>query len=194
MATFKAFRHWLEQHLWQWIQERLPPPPRVWVVMLSGGPDSLALAEALDHIRGLADPREVWVFHVHHGGAIPWRDEALRFCQAWANQKGWKMGWVRASDMLQSEAQCRQFRYESLRDWLSQFSQPTWVFVAHTGDDLLETRLLRLIRGVGPLGFPSMKDINDPLVRPFLGIWRSQIQDYLSVLGLKHGRILQIRI
>jgi len=67
------------------------------------------------------------------------------------------------------------------------------VAVGHTADDQIETILMHLIRGSGLSGLrgmpyralPNTWSQTIPLVRPMLGIWRSEIIAYLNELGLQ---------
>src|SRR5205809_2240029 len=61
------------------------------------------------------------------------------------------------------------------------------IFLAHHADDLVETFLLNLFRGAGTAGLAAMREVStrriDKLdlvvVRPFLGVWRQEIDIYL---------------
>jgi len=55
--------------------------------------------------------------------------------------------------------------------------------LGHHLDDLLETRLIRLIRGVSEEGLVSMKSYAHPLFRPLLGVEKKEIVLYLRDLG-----------
>jgi len=62
------------------------------------------------------------------------------------------------------------------------------VFLAHHADDLVETFLIHLFRGAGLAGLAAMREVsirpvdgvNLTLVRPFLGVWRDQINQYVA--------------
>ena len=62
------------------------------------------------------------------------------------------------------------------------------LFLAHHADDLVETFLLNLFRGAGPVGFGSMREVTSrkiagvelQIVRPLLGVWREEIDAYLK--------------
>jgi tRNA(Ile)-lysidine synthase len=67
------------------------------------------------------------------------------------------------------------------------------IFVAHHADDLVETFLINLFRGAGSAGLAAMREISTrridgvdlTIVRPFLCIWRKEIDDYVSEHRLK---------
>jgi tRNA(Ile)-lysidine synthase len=62
------------------------------------------------------------------------------------------------------------------------------VFVAHHADDLVETFLINLFRGAGGAGLAAMREISTrridgvdlTIVRPFLCVWRKEIDDYVG--------------
>jgi tRNA(Ile)-lysidine synthase len=62
------------------------------------------------------------------------------------------------------------------------------IFVAHHADDLVETFLINLFRGAGSAGLSAMREISTrridgvdlTIVRPFLRVWRKEIDDYLG--------------
>jgi tRNA(Ile)-lysidine synthase len=61
------------------------------------------------------------------------------------------------------------------------------IFVAHHADDLVETFLINLFRGAGGTGLSAMREISTrqidgvdlTIVRPFLCVWRKDIDDYV---------------
>ena len=75
-----------------------------------------------------------------------------------------------------SEKDLRDFRYFCFSKWREEQKNPILVLAHHAGD-LLETRLLRLIRGVGSESFESMKVFKGFCLRPFL---LKDIKDYVE--------------
>jgi len=67
------------------------------------------------------------------------------------------------------------------------------IFLAHHADDLVETFLINLFRGAGTAGLASIRevstrridDIDLTILRPLLGVWRNEINDYVRKDGLK---------
>ena len=61
------------------------------------------------------------------------------------------------------------------------------IFIAHHADDLVETFLINLFRGAGSAGLSAMREISTrridgidlTIVRPFLCVWRQEIDDYV---------------
>jgi len=67
------------------------------------------------------------------------------------------------------------------------------IFLAHHADDLVETFLINLFRGAGTAGLASIRevstrrigDVDLTILRPLLGVWRSEINDYVRKHRLK---------
>ncbi len=63
------------------------------------------------------------------------------------------------------------------------------IFLGHQADDQVETFLLNLFRGAGGRGLGAMRAISSygslEIVRPLLGVWRAEIDDYMDEHGLK---------
>lgn len=67
------------------------------------------------------------------------------------------------------------------------------IFLAHHADDLVETFLINLFRGAGSTGLSGMRevttrrvdDVDLTIVRPLLGVWRSDIDRYVRKRRLK---------
>jgi tRNA(Ile)-lysidine synthase len=54
------------------------------------------------------------------------------------------------------------------------------IFVAHTADDALETTLMRILRGAGPVGLAAMPASQGRIIRPLINLHRSDIIEYLK--------------
>lgn len=92
----------------------------------------------------------------------------------------------------QSEAAMRKARWEQLSRLtnlgLSKFD---WIAFGHHEDDLLETRLIRLLRGTGLQGLRSMKELSIvhglPIWRPLLTVTALEVREYLAAAGWRQG-------
>jgi tRNA(Ile)-lysidine synthase len=85
------------------------------------------------------------------------------------------------------EAAAREARYAFFAETARRRNCRT-IFVAHHADDLVETFLINLFRGAGNAGLAAMREISTrridsvdlTIVRPFLCVWREEIDDYVS--------------
>ena len=83
-----------------------------------------------------------------------------------------------------NEASLRKNRYRMFKEGMKK-SQADLLVLAHTADDLLETRLIRLIRGTGEQGLTAMSFKQGLLLRPFIVVHRSHILDYAKKRNLQ---------
>jgi len=171
----------------------LPAPLRL-VVGLSGGPDSTALLLALASLRA-AMPLSLSACHVNHHlrGAESDRDEA--FCVELCAEQSVPL-LVRhlrfgggASPGRVSEAASREARLGILRE-AARNQESSWIVLAHTLDDQVETVLFRLFRGTGLAGLIGMEkarrlDARLAILRPVLSVYRLECLDFLERGGVK---------
>lgn len=144
-------------------------------VAVSGGVDSLALAEALRRLG-----RKPLVLHVNHGwrGRQSNRDE--QFARDWCAGHGLPF----ASTTLtvttpRTEAAARVARWRFFTAELRRRKIKT-LMLAHHADDLVETFFLQLLRGAGPDGLASltMQRHMDgiELLRPLLAFGKGELK------------------
>jgi tRNA(Ile)-lysidine synthase len=163
------------------------------VVGVSGGPDSLSLLNALQRLE-----YKVIVAHFDHCLRPESAQDAENVRQM-TEKAGLPFVTSRKdvnsyahSERLSIEEAARKARYHFLFDQAHRASAQA-VAVAHTADDQVETVLMHLLRGAGLSGLKGMSyrtivpewDKQIPLVRPLLGIWRSEILAYCQDLGLQ---------
>lgn len=169
--------------------KRLKTRPRRVLLAVSGGVDSIVMAEILwKWRRGLGF--ELAVAHVHHGRAgwrpqAEYRRRAREFVRAWANAKDLPFftNGPKPGPQLKSEAELRAWRERHLHRWRTKGGFDCIAF-AHHEDDLLETRVIRLIRGSGAQGLRSMCLLTREKFRPLLGLSSAEIRSYAREKGL----------
>lgn len=162
------------------------------LVACSGGMDSVVLTYLLHRLA----PRlkiELEVACVHHGKSsdselIQFRDQAVETVRELTERLGLKLHILRApieKGELVSESDLREFRHRALQD-LAKERECKWIAFAHHADDLLETRLIRLVRGTGAQGIEAMSLVGkNGTFRPFLGEPRTELESYAREVGLK---------
>ena len=170
-------------------------PPQAWadvtvVIAVSGGADSVAAARALSAI-GVAGEGRLVLAHLNHGIRAAEADADEHFVRKLADQLQLECRCDRldpdhlaatASDGL--EAAARDARYRFLRETAEQIGA-RYVVTAHTADDQVETILHRIVRGTGIgglSGMPRARRLSTAvtLIRPMLGIHRSDVIEYLA--------------
>jgi tRNA(Ile)-lysidine synthase len=146
----------------------------------SGGVDSHSLLHSLVALAGEEPLPPIVALHINHGlhaKAAQWEEH----CAGVAAQLGvdFVAKSVLVSPGASPEAQARDARYEAFSRFLL---ADDLLLLAHHLDDQVETVLFRLIRGAGPKGLAGMPEKrqlgNATLVRPLLGLPRSDIEQY----------------
>lgn len=178
----------LEHQIWQQLQKlgdgARSLTKKSILVAISGGGDSVALAVLLSRIF----PKEnLALFHYHHGDSEnqEHRDQALAFCKDLSQRLG--LRFFAAKNRIQghsSEAEMRQQRYEEIYKIASENLFEV-IATGHHQQDLLETRLIRLIRGTGQQGLRAQKirlkwKPEVDLWRPFLKTDKKDLENYLK--------------
>jgi len=77
----------------------------------------------------------------------------------------------------------RIIRYQFFEKTLSEING-TKIALAHSADDQVETILLNIIRGSGLKGLVGIPQIRGKIIRPFLQVYRSDIEGYLKRRGI----------
>ena len=147
-------------------------------VAVSGGRDSVVLLHALIATQGLHGA-ELEVMSVDHGTR---QDSAADADWAADLAREWGVPARRVSLALgsdASEATCRDARRRVLLQ-----GEPAAIALGHHARDLVETLLMRLMRGTGPRGLPGMVPWSDPWARPLLDVPYDDVVAYASAHGL----------
>lgn len=185
-------------------------PPYRWanvtaLVALSGGADSMALAQSLRAIRPHGALGRLILVHFNHRLRAEESDADEAFVVTWSRQVGLPLIVGRTGEelptlygvephtLLAPRAQLsgvhgengwRRERY-AFFEYVAQLVGARYVATAHTADDQVETVIQRIVRGTGIAGLagiPFARRINEALtvIRPLLGTSRRSVEDYLA--------------
>ncbi|MCS6837250.1 MAG: tRNA lysidine(34) synthetase TilS [Bdellovibrionaceae bacterium] len=177
----------LEHKIWRLIQDYPYLQGSLLFLMVSGGRDSMALLNVFNHIKD-AGNFDLQVIHIHHGGDLRLRDEWADFVKKSAVKLGIPCSVVRSPNYLTREEEMRKFRYQAALEVRNQrqfLNGHSYLVTAHHALDLLETRLIRLIRGCGPQGLTGIRCLRPPFFRPFLSVKPQEIIDYVEKRHIK---------
>ena len=150
------------------------------VVATSGGPDSMALLHLLKN-----NGYKVICAHVNHGLRVESEDE-YKFVENYANInniifEGMKIEGYKDNKFTENEA--RQKRYAFFETILKKYNTDI-LLTAHHGDDLVETVLMRIIRGSnlnGYKGFSKITEFNNfKIIRPLIFYTKKEIEEYIK--------------
>jgi tRNA(Ile)-lysidine synthase len=171
----EAIRHW-----------RMFEPGDLVLVAVSGGGDSLVL---LDVLAQLAEEERInlRIVHVDHGLRPESGDEA-KFVERVGGCYGLQCKTVkveipvsRSGLSISPEEAAREARYRAFEEELAG-SGAVRLATGHTADDRVETLLLRMISGAGPLGLGSIPPVRPPYIRPLIRVWKKEVNDYVPFL------------
>jgi tRNA(Ile)-lysidine synthase len=155
------------------------------VVALSGGSDSVALAQLVDALDQAGELRFAGVAHFNHQ-LRPAADAEERFCARLAESLGRPL-LVDRGDVAERarrerrsiETAARAARHEFLERARLHFNADA-IALGHTRDDHAETFLLRLLRGAGARGLGSMHPRNGAIIRPLVACRRAELRAFLD--------------
>lgn len=154
-----------------------------WGIAVSGGPDSMALLEALTE---LAEPLgiEIGVVHVNHKlrGAESDADES--FVRERAQQLDLTVEVETAPigdcDGENLEAAAREARYSFFERLIAEGAIDR-IATGHTQSDQAETVLFRVLRGTGLGGLAAVRPTREPgIVRPLIDVTREEVMQWLA--------------
>lgn len=159
----------------------------LYLLGLSGGPDSVALLRAL---LALGYRTEAMHCNFHLRGEESERDE--QFCVALCEHLHVPLHRIHfdteshaALHHVSIEMAARELRYRYFEQ-LRRDIDADGIVIAHHQDDQVETVLLNLVRGTGIRGLQGIRPRNGHILRPMLGCTRQQILDYLDEIGQKY--------
>ena len=158
------------------------------VVGVSGGPDSMCLLSFLD-VSVIGISLKIIVAHVNHNV----RDTANKdeeFVRRFALEKKYIFEKYKIDKLKGNfEAEARKIRYDFFESLIKKYNAK-YLFTAHHGDDLIETIIMRLIRGAAFKGYRGIDFIINKegykLVRPLLYMTKDEILNYLKINSIDY--------
>ena len=155
------------------------------IVACSGGPDSMLLLDCLKNFN-----YKCVCAHVNHNLREESKEEykyVEQFCED--NNIIFEGRELHDLPKVNTELKAREKRYEFFKELVDKY-KAKYVFTAHHGDDLIETILLRLVRGStlnGYAGFNRVthKDGYD-IIRPLVYTTKEEIESILKERNIKY--------
>ncbi|MBS4175756.1 tRNA lysidine(34) synthetase TilS [Bacillus sp. FJAT-49736] len=167
------------------------------LIGVSGGPDSLALADFLSRKKEYYSI-SITVAHVDHmlRGEESYND--LKFVQEFCRDRGIHIatGQININELAHTEGKgieetARKYRYLFFEKTMEKYKLNKLV-LGHHGDDQVETIMMRLTRGSsgkGRAGIPLRRKLEyGELIRPFLCITKEEIEEYCHFYELSPRR------
>jgi tRNA(Ile)-lysidine synthase len=176
-----------------------------YLIGVSGGRDSVALLHLLVNL----GYEKLIVCHLNHQLRGRMGDADARFVQKLVERCRRSTRPTRTADLdfelgavnvpalaskqkISIETAAREARYKFFAETARRRKCKT-IFLAHHADDLVETFLINLFRGAGAAGLSGMREISTrriddvdlTIARPFLGVWRKEIDIYVREHRIK---------
>lgn len=160
------------------------------VAGVSGGPDSMALLHLLLRLKKALDI-EIVVAHVNHNTGRPGQYEDQKFVCDYCKKNSITFETMiieeYGDDNFHNEA--RSIRYHYFSQLVKKYNAK-YVFTAHHGDDLIETILMRIVRGSTLRGYSGFSNIvkmdGYTIIRPLIHLTKDQIYTYLKKHRIKY--------
>ena len=158
------------------------------VIGVSGGPDSVCLADVLNKLKNKYGWK-LLIAHINYNlrGKNSKADE--RFVEKMANDLGLEFVLLEKNGFNFSdvglENNLRNIRYKFFEK-VRRENNFDFIAVAHNRNDQAETFLMRVLRGSGLQGLRSIRPKNEKIIRPLLKTSRKEILNYLKENNLKY--------
>ena len=164
------------------------PHGTIFLTAVSGGADSMAMLAALCAV---AQKDSLYCLHVDHGLRPPEESRGdAEFVRDFCEKQGincriesvppGKIASLARRKGSGVEAAARFFRRKALFREAARLGDNVKILTAHTKDDMLETTLMRVLRGAGPAGLAAMPVHRGRLLRPLLSMTRADVIGYLT--------------
>lgn len=160
------------------------------VVAISGGPDSMALLHLILSLRKDKNIKIICA-HVNHNtgriGQLEEEEYVRNFCIE--NNIIFELMKIESYESDNFESQARDKRYNFFEELINKYGSK-YLLTAHHGDDLIETILMRIVRGSslrGYAGFKMESVINNyTILRPLICVTKDEIITYNERNNIKY--------
>lgn len=160
------------------------------VVAVSGGPDSMALLYLLTKIKKATDI-EVICAHVNHNTGRPGQLEEQEYVERFCRNYNIIFESLTIEDYGDDnfENEARTKRYTYFEKLVKEYNAK-YLLTAHHGDDLIETILMRIVRGStlrGYSGFSKIVDRGDyKIIRPLIEVTKEELINFNKKHNIKY--------
>ena len=159
------------------------------IVACSGGPDSMALLSLVVSIKKVLN-LNVIVAHINHNVRSESESEknfVLDYCISHDLIFEYMKIDSYSDDNFESEARGKRYKFF---DELASKYNCKYILTAHHGDDLMETILMRIVRGSTLSGYSGFSRVvnrgNYEILRPLIHLTKDEIISYDDSNGIKY--------
>lgn len=151
------------------------------VIGISGGPDSMAL---IDHVMKIRKTKDIQIICAHVNHNMRFESEAEKdYVEEYCLINNIVFEYFKIEDYgddnFHNEA--RSIRYKYFAKLIEKYNAK-FLLTAHHGDDLIETILMRLVRGSTLKGYSGFSEVIDmgtyKIARPLINVTKAEIINY----------------
>lgn len=161
------------------------------VLGVSGGPDSMALLHLMTRLKKALDI-EIVCAHVNHNTGRPGQFEEQKFVEKFCRENKIIFETLTIEDYgddnFHNEAHSKRYNY--FNSLVKQYNAK-YLLTAHHGDDLIETVLMRIVRGSTLRGYSGFSKVVQKdtykIVRPLIGVTKDEILEYNKKNKIKYA-------
>jgi len=154
------------------------------VAAISGGPDSMLLIHLLLKYRNLNNFNIV-VAHVNHNlreESAKEKEDLEKYCAE--NNLIFEYHEIEKRTVKPlTEVEARNIRYDFFDKLMNKY-KATYLATAHHGDDLIETIMMKIVRGSSLKGYSGFSQISEKngykIIRPLISLTKKEIINYLD--------------
>ena len=156
------------------------------IVGCSAGPDSMALLHYLKN----NTKNNIVCAHINHNVRKESKEEEL-YLKEYCNNNNiiFESMLIEKYNENNFENEARKKRYAFYKKILRKYNSK-YLFLAHHGDDLIETVLMKIIRGSNLEGYAGIKEISHPdnyyIIRPLLKYTKEDLINYNKQNNIKY--------
>jgi tRNA(Ile)-lysidine synthase len=155
------------------------------MIALSGGPDSVCLATALNELKKTYK-LALTAIYLDHGLRPDEVENEKAFCKEFCDRRqiGFLVESINVKEYadekgLNLQEAARELRYSAL-DKVLLSNKADRIALGHNADDQAETILMRLFRGSGRKGLTGIPPLRGKIIRPLIEVERKDIEQFLK--------------
>lgn len=173
------------------IVDEYAPKVTSFLLAVSGGIDSITMLDLFSRLRKERPNLRIGVATFNHK-LRPQADEEVEFVKSLSESMNFPF-YTDSADVksysnlnkLSIEEAARTLRYSFLERTMRHYGYELTV-TAHNTNDLLETILMRLVKGTGPFGLVGLRVLSDKYFRPLLFFSRQEVELYAKSRKLSY--------
>lgn len=160
------------------------------VVAVSAGPDSMALFDTLISLKHEKNINIICA-HVNHNTGRFGQDEEQSYVEEYCKNNNIVFELYKIKDYSNDnfESEARDKRYNFFEELIKKY-KAKYLLTAHHGDDLMETILMRIVRGSTLRGYSGFSKVvekeNYTILRPLIETTKDEIVKYLEDKKIKY--------